>query len=156
MNPRRAIQIVCALLVVSVLISTESAVGAPPEATGRPLLDQFNTAILSSTINGGSAAYSWQQGVTAGISGQLTRIDLFVEINPSLGDATATELSVTLGAPWQGGAPAWALTAVLRSGWNSFDLAKAKIFVDVGDEYAIGIHGQGDTNFNPGFGISYG
>jgi len=34
-------------------------------------------------------------------------------------------------------------------------LTKAKIFVDVGDEYAIGIHGQSEDNFfNPGFWFS--
>jgi len=61
-----------------------------------------------------------------------------------------------LGSPWQTGIPAWTTTAVLKAGWNTFDLGKAKIFVDVGDEYAIGIHGQNEDNvFNPGFAISY-
>jgi len=118
-------------------------------------LDQFNPGTLSSTINGGSAAYRWQQGVTAGIAGQLTRLDLFVANSPSLGEVSVTELSVTLGSPWQTGAPIWTTTAVLQSGWNTFDLTKAKIFVDVGDEYAIGIHGQSEDNFfNPGFWFS--
>jgi hypothetical protein len=143
------------LALSSALIATTSAIGAPPEATGKPILDQFNPGTLSSTINGGSAAYEWQQGITAGIAGQLTRIDLFVDINAALGKVSETELSVTLGSPWQSGTPAWATTAVLRQGWNTFDLAKAKIFVDVGDEYAIGIHGQSEFNFNPGIGISY-
>ena len=155
MNQWRAIALAGALALGSVLIATTSAVGSPPEATGKPILDQFNPGTLSSTINGGSAAYEWQQGITAGIAGQLTRIDLFVDINPGLGEVSATELSVTLGSPWQSSAPSWTNTAILRSGWNTFDLAKAKIFVDVGDEYAIGIHGQSEFNFNPGFGISY-
>jgi len=137
-----------------VMIATPSALGPPPEATGRPILDQFNT-VISSSINGGSAAYEWQQGITAGIAGQLTRIDLFVTIDPSLGEMAPTELSVKLGSPWQNGATEWVTTAVLSSGWNTFDLAKAKIFLEVGDEYAIGIHGQSQDNFNPGFGISY-
>jgi hypothetical protein len=111
---------------------------------------------LNSTINGGSAAYQWQQGITTGIAGQLTRIDLFVDIDPRFGEVSATELSVTLGPPWQTGIPAWTTTAILKAGWNTFDLSKAKIFVDVGDEYAIGIHGQSQDNvFNPGFAISY-
>jgi hypothetical protein len=42
-----------------------------------------------------------------------------------------------------------------KSGWNTFDLSKAWIFIDVGDEYAIGSHGQSGSNFNPGFGVSY-
>jgi len=68
MNQWRAIALAGALALGSVLIATTSAVGSPPEATGKPILDQFNPGTLSSTINGGSAAYRWQQGVTAGIA----------------------------------------------------------------------------------------
>ena len=155
MNRWRAIALVGALAVGSALIATTSAVGSPPEATGKPILDQFNTGIPNSSINGGSTAYEWQQGVTAGIAGQLTRIDLFVVIDAALGEVSATEFSVRLGSPWNSSTPVWATTAVLGQGWNTFDLAKAKIFVDVGVEYAIGIHGQSEFNFNPGIGISY-
>ena len=155
MNRWRVTALMVALAVGSVLIATTSAVGSPPEATGKPILDQFNPGTLSSTINGGSAAYEWQQGITAGIAGQLTRIDLFVAIDAALGEVSATEVSLRLGSPWEIGTPAWTTTAVLSSGWNTFDLAKAKILVDVGDEYVIGIHGQSEFNFNPGIGISY-
>ena len=154
MNSWRTTALVGAFALGSALISTTSAVGSPPDATGKPILDQFNTATLSSTLNGGSTAYQWQQGITAGIAGQLMRIDLYVDIAPAFGDVVATEVSVTLGSPWGSGTPAWTSTEILRSGWNTFDVAKAKIFVDVGDEYAIGIHGQSQNNFNPGFGFS--
>src|SRR6266545_2666721 len=95
-------------------VATPSAAGSPPEPTGRPILDQFNTEVLSSTLNGGSSPYEWQQGVTAGVAGQLTRIDLYVEISAIYGDTVPTEVSVTLGAPWQSDAPAWTTTKILR------------------------------------------
>ena len=132
-----------------------TAVGSPPEVVGKPLLDQFNPGTLASTINGGSSPYKWQQGVTAGIAGQLTRIDLFVVIDAVFGEVVPTEVSVTLGAPWQEGAPVWSTPATLRSEWNTFNMSNAKIFLDVGDEYAIGIHGESQDNFNPGVAISY-
>jgi hypothetical protein len=137
-------------------VATSSAAGSPPEPTGRPILDQFNTEVLSSTINGGSSAYEWQQGVTVGVAGQLTRIALYAEISAIYGDTAPTQVSVTLGAPWQSDVPTWTTTKILRQGWNMFDLSKAKILVAVGAEFAIGIHGQRANNFNPGFAISYG
>jgi hypothetical protein len=123
---------------------------------GRPILDQYNTKILSSSVNGGSSAYEWQQGITAGIAGQLTQIALFVQNSDSSGETAPTQVSVTLGSPWQSGAAAWTTTAVLHPGWNTFNVTNAKIFVAVGDEYAIGIHGHSQYNFDPGIGISYG
>jgi len=155
MNRWRRSALVGALAVGTAITMATSAIGSPPTVTGKPLLDQFNPGTMSSQLNGGSAPYAWQQGATAGIAGQLTRIDLFVVIESAFGETAPTEVSLTLGAPWQGGAPEWSTTAVLKAGWNSFDLTHAKIFVDVGDEYAIGVHGQSANNFNPGVGISY-
>lgn len=155
MNRWRTTALIGALAVGSALSATTSAVGSPPEANGRPILDQFNTAFASGTVNGGSELYQWQQGITAGIAGHLTRIDLYVYIDPAFGDTVASDVSITLGSPGGSDTPAWTTTtAVLRTGWNTFDVAKAKIFVDVGDEYAIGIHGHSQSNFNPGFGFS--
>jgi hypothetical protein len=131
-----------------------SAAGAPQGR--RPLLDQENADVFSSLLNGGSADYEWQQGVTAGVTGQLTRIALFVDYSDSAGEPAATQVSVTLGAPWQSGVPAWRTTTVLGVGWTTFNLTGAKIFVVTGDEFTIGIHGQSAHNFNPGFGFSYG
>jgi hypothetical protein len=123
----------------------------------RPILDQYNIDVLSSFLNGGSENYEWQQGITASVTGQLTHIALFVGIDESVGDPAPTQLSVTPGAPWQSSVPAWTITTVLRrSGWHTFNLTNVKIFVAVGDQYAIGIHGQSAHNFNPGFGFSRG
>lgn len=124
-------------------------------ASAAPILDQQNIGV-SSTINGGSTAYAWQQGVTAGITGQLTRIDLFVELLVDAGATAATEVSVNLGAPWQPDASDWSTVSVLVAGWNSFDLTSAAIHVTAGTQFAIGVHGQSAQNFNPGIAISYG
>jgi len=123
---------------------------------GKPLLDQFNIGDAAGALNGGTTLYTWQQGVTAGISGQLTRLDLFVAIDPAFGDNNATEVSVTLGAAGQEGTLVWSTTEQLRSGWNTFDLSKAKIFLDEGEEYAISVQGQSADNFNPGIAYSVG
>jgi hypothetical protein len=134
-----------------------NATSSATEGRERSILDQYNTDTLNSTLNGGASPYEWQQGVTAGITGQLTRIALYVVIDPQYGATATTEVSVSLGAPWQSGAPAWmTVRAPVRSGWNTFNVSKAKIFLTAGDHYVIGIHGQSAYNFNPAFGVSYG
>lgn len=143
-------------LVASILLSAV-AQSAPSEGKGRPVLDQFNVGTVDSYINGGSIDYAWQQEVTVGISGQLTRIDIFVENDPTNDFTNSTELSVSLGGPWQTSAPVWSITAVLVPGWNTFDLSKKRILLKAGDEFVIGIHGQNVNNlFDPGIAISYG
>src|SRR4051812_28123307 len=101
MNSWRRSALACALTVGAALTVAPSAVGSPPEVIGKPLLDQFNPGDLFGLVNGGSAAHKWQQGVTAAIAGQLTRMDLFVGLDPTFAGPSATEVSVTLGAPWQ-------------------------------------------------------
>ena len=156
MNRWRANALAGTLAVGLAVIATTDTLGAPQQAAGKPTLDQVNTATVSSTINGGASPYEWQQGVRAGIAGQLTRIDVFVVIDPSFDGVSTTEVSLTLGQPWQNSGPAWSTTAILKAGWNTFNVSKANVFVDVGDPYAIGIHGYDQDEFNPGIAISYG
>ena len=142
-----------ALLLVAGILLSASAQTAPPDGKGgRPVLDQFNTGLPDSSINGGEAVYARQQGVTVGISGQLTRIDLYVRVN---GVTAPTELSVSLGPPWQFGTAVWSVTVDLAPGWNTINLSKEKIFMQAGDEFVIGVHGQSNI-FDPGINISYG
>src|ERR1019366_5326521 len=101
------------------------------------ILDQQNTAI-NSTLNGGSSAYEFEQGITAGITGQLTQFDIFVSMNSGAGDPASTQLFVNLGAPWQADVNAWSIITTLNEGWNSFDLTSANIFVAAGDQFVIG------------------
>ena len=82
------------------LIADQRANSAKPKPAGN--LDQSNTVAPDSAINGGHLDYYWQQGITAGMKGQLTQIALYAAV--SSGEEAATEVSVTLGAPWQTGA----------------------------------------------------
>jgi hypothetical protein len=156
MNRMRQAALPGALALVIALTMATSAVGSPPQVIGKPLLDQFNVGEAGGALNGGSTPLKWQQEVTAGIAGQLTRLDLFVVIDPSVGETSATEVAVTLGAVGQEGQLVWSTTEVLRSGWNTFDLSKAKIFLEAGQEYAISIQGQSADSFNPGIAFSAG
>jgi len=118
-------------------------------------LDQQNT-IIDSQLNGGSSAYTWEQGITAGLTGLLTAIDVFAFIDASLGAPGQTQVFVNLGTPWQSDANNWSTITTLKAGWNSFDLTSAHIFITAGQQFVIGIQGQGQTTFNPGMGVSYG
>jgi len=132
------------------------AQSAPPDGKGRPVLDQFNTEAADSAIDGGFFQYEWQQGVTVGISEQLTRLDFYVRADAL---PASTELSVSLGPPWQSGTPVWSAIVYLVPGWNTINLAKEKISMQAGDEFVIGVHGQspdGSPMFDPGINISYG
>jgi hypothetical protein len=142
----RLLPVVSALLLLS---STGFA------SAGPIVLDQCNVGTPSSYLNGGSDDYAWQQGFTAGLTGQLTQIDLFVGDLPYYGDPATTQVSVYLGAPWQSGVAAWSTVGVFPSGWASFDLTAAGIQVVAGTQYAIGIHGRGWNIFNPGIGLTY-
>lgn len=123
----------------------------------RQFLDQSNESVVVDLLNGGSNDYEWQQGITAGVTGQLTRIALFVAYMEDVGETAATQVSITPSGPWQGGTPAWTTTAVLEEGWNTFNLTSAKIFVSAGEGFTIGIHGQSVVHqFNPGVGFSKG
>ena len=103
-------------------------------ASATPILDQQNT-VMSSQLNGGSVAYAWQQGITAGLTGQLTTIEVF-----AFGTAGTTQLFVNLGAPWQSDVNDWSTVALINPGWNSFDLTTANIFLHAGDQFVLGFH----------------
>src|SRR5215204_4273215 len=156
MNRMRQSALPGALALVIALTLATSAVGSPPEVMGKPLLDQFNPGEIGGLLYGGADSLAWQQGVTAGIAGQLTRLDLFVVNDPDYADNKITEVSVTLGPAGEVGTLVWSTTEELRAGWNTFDLSKAKIFLNEGAEYAIGIHGQSATDLNPGIAFSDG
>jgi len=120
-----------------------------------PILDQQNVFVEDAFLNGGTSAWVWQQGITAGLTGQLTRIELLACICPQEGDLASTQVSVNLGGPWQLDANAWSIVATLSEGWNSFDLTGASIFLTAGDVFTVGVQGQSESNFSPGIAFSY-
>jgi hypothetical protein len=131
------------------LLTPGAAHGSPILVSGAPILDQSNT-LHSSDLNGGSDAYEWQQGITAGVAGQLTEFDLFAD------EAGPTQVSLFFTAPWNASPAAWSTIAALNAGWNAFDVTAAAVFVSVGQQFAIGVHGQGNDIFPPAISFSYG
>ncbi|MEO5960367.1 MAG: hypothetical protein ABIO94_10895 [Opitutaceae bacterium] len=98
-----------------------------------PVLDQQQTAtdtfFGTSPIDG--PGRHLQQGVRAGITGQLTGIDLF------LGQTGAVNFGINLGAPWQTDANSIVFTSVGVPGWNFYDLTSANINLTSGQPFTI-------------------
>lgn len=114
-----------------------------------PVLDQKNDSFPTNytSFNGGSSSLTWQQGVTAGLSGTLQSIDLyFVDENLAQG----INFFLNIGAPWQSDANDFSANITLVAGWNSIDVLSAGISLAAGDRFAIGLHGLG-TLFAPSF-----
>lgn len=123
-------------------------IGAIPSAAkGAMMLDQANDVVGPVSFNGGSTGLTWQQGVTAGLSGTLSRIELFFN-GESL--ASGIDFFINLGAPWQADAHDYTTVPTLVSGWNSIDVSSAGMIVNPGDQFVIGLHGL-DNSFNPSF-----
>jgi hypothetical protein len=97
---------------------------------------------------------TYQQGVTPGVTGLLTQIDLRFAV--PLGNDQARIL-VFLGAPWQSDAPEFDAVLPILPGWNSFDVSGANIMVTNGAPFSIGIQGVSAPSVNsPSFGTSTG
>lgn len=102
-------------------------------ATAAPVLDQESPAI-DPWFAAGSSEWLFQQGVTAGIAGQLTRIELYAY------NAGTTPLYINAGAPWQYDASAFATTFVAEGeGWVGVDVSAASLFFNAGDQFVIGV-----------------
>jgi hypothetical protein len=106
-----------------------------------PVVDQQQTS-TSFVFNG---QYIWQQGITAGISGQLTGIDLhFVS-------SGVANFGINLGAPWQTDTDSAVISSLVNAaGWNYFDLTSSGIYLVAGQQFTIRFLGL-TTNFSGGF-----
>jgi len=113
------------------------------------VLDQQNLGFNTppSDFNGGNAAFEWQQGVTAGLSGLLSQIDIYAVT------AGTTRLFLNQGAPWQADTDDFSTNAVLAVGWNSFDVSGAGISVVPGFQFVIGISGL-SVIYDPGISMN--
>lgn len=84
----------------------------------------------------------WQQEVTVGVAGRLSRIELFAN---SAGSAT---IGINLGAPWQTDANDFETTMLVGAGqvrtWVSIDMSASGLSFDVGDKFVIFIQGNND------------
>lgn len=109
-----------------------------------PMLDQSNTVSAGDIFSlvSGSTTVSYQQGITAGLSGQLTQIDFFAGTETAAGNSAL--VTINLGAPLQTDTPDFSsMFAASGPGWNSVDLTAASIFLTAGDVFTLGIEGIG-------------
>jgi hypothetical protein len=124
-------------------------------ASPTPLLDQAQE-VFGGQFNGGTATFVWQQGVTAGLTGQVTGLELYFHAFSNHG----VSVYLNRGAPWQTDAHDWAVSipagGLTSSAWNAFDLTGSAVFVNAGDQLSIGIHGQGPSSPTNWFGGSGG
>jgi hypothetical protein len=80
---------------------------------------------------------TFQQGVTAGVTGLLVRIDLFLRTDDPF------ELTLTRGAPWRDDAPDTVLQVTPPPfGSGMIDISAAGFSVTAGEEYTIGLTGS--------------
>lgn len=122
---------------VALILST------PVAAT--PVLDQSYDVIGDTNFNGGSSGYQWQQGVTAGLDGLLSSVEL------NFASTGSTRVFINVGAPWQADSNEFSSTVdVSTTGWTSIDVSGAGIYLAPGDMFSIGVEGFG-SGFAPAF-----
>ena len=94
-------------------------------------IDQQNTNIAWG-FNNDTTLLDYQQGIVAGIGGQLVGFDVYV------GVAGEADFSINLGAPWQTDADDWSATVSFTStGWQFVDISSAGITLSNGDTFAL-------------------
>jgi PEP-CTERM motif len=123
----------------------------PMAANAVPILDQANDVDFGGGINTRLPSLSWQQGVTAGASGLLTQIDLLVRERPG-----SFFFDINLGAPWQSDASSFSmiLAPAPDAGWISIDVSSAGINLISGQQFTLGIRGNGPDNLCCGLGVT--
>ncbi len=104
-----------------------------------PVLDQAYDVIGGVHFNGGTSGYQWQQGVTAGLSGLLTSVELNFVFTGS------TRVFINVGAPWQTDSDDFSSAVSVSPGWQSIDVSSAGIHLAAGDVFSIGVEGFGNN-----------
>jgi hypothetical protein len=142
-RPRRSRQrtaetvMLIALLVAMFVAPGAPAIAAPPAGT----LDQQQLPEGAGTISADDSSLRWQQGVTAGISGQLTAIQLMTaDSMPN----ESTQVFVAMGAPWQSSTPVFSTTihgTGTSEDWITIDTSAANIRLNAGEAFTIGVYG---------------
>ncbi|MFH2063947.1 MAG: VPLPA-CTERM sorting domain-containing protein [Pseudomonadota bacterium] len=111
--------------------------GTEETSEGAIIIDQQAPYYDGNPISYKSDNFYWQQGVTAGNSGKLYSIDLFL--------FTSDVIDITLfsGIPWQTSSPVFETSFSPTSGvWNNIDVSSADFMVDVGTQFTIMLHGS--------------
>jgi hypothetical protein len=124
----------------------------PADSFASPIvLDQnspFVAACGPGNCSGTTGVGTWQQGVTAGMTGKLDHFDIYF----NLGGAATVFLN--MGAPWQTDAHDFVVSTTVGTGYVSFDVSALNLMVTSGTQFVIGLTPSGSTgartgNFNP-------
>lgn len=125
------------LSVVSMLF-----VAVPADASIQ--LDQAYDTLGNTTFSAPSANF-WQQSVTAGLTGELSKIEFHAARNG--GDFN---ISVNEGAGWQSDTNDFEIVYSAVVGWNTIDVSSAGLQVSSGSQFVIGINGIDADLYVPG------
>ena len=115
------------------------------QAYAIPIVDQDQSFFQSGEgINADPSSFTWQQGVTAGLDGLLTGIDLHVA------SAGSVEFFINKGPTWQFDTYDYqTIVTTTQIGWTHIDVTTAGINLNVGDQFVIGLQGiDGGVEFD--------
>jgi len=153
-----ALQVACATLTPTRSPTPTSTPTLTPTVTSTPAITPTSaptTQLDQSSSNDNAIncelGFHWQQEVIAGIAGQLTGVELYVE---TIGTAN---IYINRGAPWQSDANEYHTAfSPSATGWHLFDVAHLGLNFNVGDRFVIGVQGTGglwlggNSNLYPG------
>ncbi len=131
-----------ALLLFSLTVILVSRVD---QAYAIPIVDQDQSFFQSGEgINADPGSFTWQQGVTVGLEGLLTGIDLHVASTGSV------EFFINKGSAWQFDTYDYqVIVTTTQIGWTHVDVTTAGINLNVGDQFVIGLQGiDGGAEFD--------
>lgn len=123
--------------IVAMLVSAAALTAATAGAT--PIVDQAQL-LANTQLNGGLRDLIWQQGVVAGLAGQLVEVDLYANTSGT------ANVFVNLGAGWQSDVSEFSSNITFAVGLNAIDVRGAKIKLSPGTQYVIGIQGLNASN----------
>ena len=119
---------------------------------GVPILDQVNdpeAAIVNGSISVTNTTTTWQQGITAGLDGQLMQIDVYKGNYAPAGNGQF-HFNVYLGEAWQRFDPVFeSIQTHPGDDWlqtMAIDVSSAGIMLEVGDQYAIELYPSSQNN----------
>ena len=105
------------------------------------IIDQVNPPPAGVGVNSGTGQI-WQQEVTADLSGQLVGVDVRVDV-----EGFGFDFFVNRGSPFQSDPHDFAVSTLSgpAGNWTFIDTTAAGIFLDINDQFVIGLEGSGQA-----------
>ena len=106
-----------------------------------PILDQQSVGTPTTTYMKAGSNIKWQQGLTVGLTGQLTSMDIWFMTTEAI------NVSLYSGAPWQTSSALFTSTFnPLFDQWTNIDVSSAVVNVTAGDFLTIAVDGPMPNN----------